>query len=399
MAKRWTSWLVVGVLGLAVAASADVVVLQNGDRIEGEIVSETPTEVLVKRTYKNSSIKFTEKIERSRIARIEKGESNADTSSATASAASSRPASSQPVALSESEKKELLKKALASWEKKDYAATGMTLSRLINGSSRDELARMSKELEAGIEVSLGDMAAEAHLQAAIARSRGQNVSLLYVTDYEKPYLVPRLIEAYKEALQQSVSPEPPAGRSTPAKKTTKTTKGEPGYYAAPNPPSEAAAGGEPPAQSQPAARYFVLASLLDTPDKFDGNREEALAVAKHIRHLASMLLARTRYDNEYKSSTQVKDELKKERDRLTALQKVVLAKTGEAATAKEARGRPAMGMPPTGQQGNRGIGTQGRPGGPGQDRVGSPAHQLRNAIKRQEAEEGGTQENENDQNR
>jgi len=255
---------------------------------------------------------------------------------------------------------------------------------------------MSKELEANNEMSLGDMAAEAHLQAAITRSRGQNVSLLYVTDYEKPYLVPRLIEAYKEALQQSVSPEAPAGRPTPAKmtKSTKTTKGEPGHHAgppgSPGQPPEGATVGEPPAQTQPA-RSFVLASLLEAPDKFDGNREEALAVAKHIRHLASLLLARTRYDNEYKSSTQVKDELKKERDRLTALQKVVLAKTGEAATAKEAKGRPAMGMPPTGQQ--------GQPGGPGQERVGSPNHQLRNAIRQQEADEGGVQEKENDQNR
>ena len=386
MTKRIPVWLVVGVLGFAVAACAEVVVLQNGDRIEGAIVSETPTEVLIKRAYKNSSIRFTDKIERSRIARIEKGPVENESAPATIATAATRPASSQPIALAESDRQDLLNRALALWEKKDYANAGMILSRLINGSPRDELARMSKELEGKIETSLGDMAAEAHLQVAITRSRGQSVALQYVTDYEKPYLVPRLTEAYKQALQQAVSPEPLPTRAVPAR-TTKTAKSESGRRPGPQPGQEQAYNTNPgaatAAQSQPAARSFVISDLLDKPQSFDGNREEAIAVGKHIRQVTSLLQYRMRYDADFRNNPAVRDDLRKEKDRLTALQRELLAKSGEASAMKEKESRPKS---PVSSQPRMGPGQRENelmgPGGPAQ-------RMLRQLRQQQDAEEGG----------
>jgi len=322
MAGRWLCGALSAVLGLAVAATGDVIILQNGDRIEGEIVSETPSEVMIKRMYK-PGIKYTAKIERGQIARIEKGPSEPSESAQTAAP---RSQTSQPAELTDAERKELLKTALAHWEKKDYAAVGTTLSRLINGSMKADLNRMSKDLEERAQVSLGDMAAEAHLQAAIIRSRGSSVTLPYVTEYERPYLVPRLIAAYQEALNKPIRVEIP---TKPAPKSAvKPTKPKPGE---PEPPPDI------PPTSQPEAPTFELIRLLETPGSFNGTREEAAAVSRQVRFASSLLTARMRYDGDYKSKPEIRDEIKKEQGRLAALQRELSGKPPEPKQDRETK--------------------------------------------------------------
>lgn len=364
MADRWLGSALLAVLGLAVAASGDVIILQNGDRIEGEIISETTSEVMIKRVYK-AGIKYTDRIERGLIARIEKGPSEATGSAQTAP---SQAQPTQPAELTDAERKELLATALAHWEKKDYAGAGATLSRLINGSMKTDLNRMSKEVEERVQVSLGDMAAEAHLQAAIIRSRGSSVTLSYITDYERPYLVPRLISAYQEALKKPIRVEPP---TRPAQKSkTKSTKLKPGEAEPPPDPA-------PPA-SQPEAPTFELAKLLDAPaGPFNGTREEAAAISRQIRFASSLLAARMRYDGAYKTNPAVRDEIKKEQERLAALQKDLFGKPTESKQNREPRESrtPAEG----GVDGH----SQGRHGGPGHEGPGDgdPATQkLRKRI-------------------
>jgi hypothetical protein len=388
MIRKTVYRFVLVVLGVAVTAFGDVVILESGDRVEGEIVSETPAEVLIKRTYK-TGIKFTEKIERSKIARIEKGEVEASVSAPVSATAHSRPAASQPVALSDAEKKELLDNALARWGKQDYAAAGTALSKLINGSSRAELDRMSKEtVEKSIELSLADMAAEAHLQAAIARSKGQGLTLPFVTEYERPSLVPRLIDAYDEALKKPVSIEPAPAKPV-AKPKSKTPRPKPGEQAAAPAP-------EPVPASQPAGK--PLAELLKDTGPFTGTHEEVTAITRQIRFAASLLTARVHYDSEYKTNPEVKKDLDNQKKQLADLQRKVSGKTVEGA-AKEPKGK--SGTAGGAQQPAHGVGPAGHAGAQTEEQQSEKASkQAQKLVKKLNSEmageEGGGQGNDNE---
>src|SRR6185503_14959158 len=69
--------LAVALLMVAFAgdAPAAVVVLHSGDRIEGDIVKQTDDAVLVNRAYGRAGIRYTERIARVHIARIEESDS------------------------------------------------------------------------------------------------------------------------------------------------------------------------------------------------------------------------------------------------------------------------------------------------------------------------------------
>lgn len=386
MANCGLMWVV---LGIAVGAAGDVVVLQNGDRVEGEIISETAAEVHIKRAYKSGNIKYTDKIERSRIARIEKGEVEAPAPGSIA--AQTRPSASQPIALTDADRKELIKVALEQWEKQNHSGAGITLSKLINGSTKPELNRLSKEVESKIELSLGDMAAEAHLQSAIARSRGQGVVLPYVTDYEKPYLVTRLIEAYEEAMTKPVGAEPPPAPKPPARtgprKTMRSKAGEPSVQPEPPPP---------PAASQPVGDTYVLAQLLEAPAPFAGTPEEATAVARQIRLASSLLTARIKYDGAYKSNPDVKTDVDAKKKQLADLDRALFSKTHPAAPGREMRARPPAGMMGGPQQPNVGQGPRG-PMGPEDGEQTRGANQARKMINKvRDRQDGEPDEQDND---
>jgi len=385
MIKR-TMWVGMGLLlAAAVVASGDIVILQNGDRIEGEIVSESPSEVVIKRTFR-SGIKFTDKIERSKIVRIEKSEGGQEPSTATA--ASSESPESQPASslltLTDADRKRLLDEAITHWEKQEYTNTGMLLSRLINASSTGELKELSAEVEKRLNLSLGDMAAEAHLQAAITRSRGSSVTLQYVTEYEWSYLVPRLINTYEEAiktparLESTTTAHPRAKTKTTAK--TESPQGMPREDVPAAPESET-----PSPTSQPTVGP-VIADYLDNPQTFTGDREQAIALARQIRFALSLLSARMRYDSDYRSKPEVREELLKEKNKLLALQKEVLAKTGEAAAAKEREAKEKE-LLLNQQQRDRQM-RPGGPGGPG-GHPGGRAGQMLMDIRRQQEIEAG----------
>ena len=397
MTKKTIHGLVLVVLGMAVAAAADVVILQNGDRIEGEIVSDTPAEVLIKRSYKTGGIKYTDKIERSRIARVEKGQT--EPAESTPSAAQSKPSASQPAPLTDAERKDLLKTALGHWEKQEYAGVGPILSKLINGSTKVELNRMSKEVENQISISLGDMAAEAHLQAAIARAKGQGVVLSYVTEYEKPFLVPRLIDEYDKALKEPFSAQPAAVKPAP-KPVTKQPKGKTtGHGKAGEQPAPAPQPETPPA-SQPAGKQFVLAELMEKEGSLEGlTTEERTAVSRQIRFASSLLLARIRYDGEYKTNTEVKNDIEAKKKQLATLQKELSGKSSEAASGKENKSRPTTGGMGGGahEKGGPGAGGHG-PGGDQRmdDKDARPVQKMLNKIKRENQEGGPDMQNENE---
>ena len=333
-------------LSLAAAGGADVVILRNGDRIEGEIVDETPAEVAIRRAFRGGKIRYIDKIKRSNIARIEKTDNRT-------APASSRPTITPPTAtrpgqtaskkaiLSADERHQILTTALARWKKHDYAVAGAYLSRLINSSPREQLPELSAEIERKLDVSLADLAAEAHLRAAIENTKGHGVRLQFVTEYEKPALIPRLIDAYEDALTQESRVKPSRHRGPPRKARSKTRRGRPPATR----PADRLDEGNAPAAERPnrsePGRAYAIADYLDRPREFDGNKEDARAFARQIRYAMGLLAERMRLDAEIKQSRTLRADLMGDKKRLLTLHKAVLARAGGAMTPQEQQAQQA----------------------------------------------------------
>jgi len=333
-------------LSLAAAGGADVVILRNGDRIEGEIVDTTPRQVSIRRVFKGGKIRYIDKIQRSNIARIEKkdgGTAPAPSGPTITPPTATRPeqaASTQP-SLSPDERHQILTTALARWKKHEYAGAGVDLSRLINNSPHEQLPELSAEVERKLDLSLADLAAETHLRAAIEKSKGHGVRLRFVTEYEKPALIPRLIDAYEDALTQKTRVEPSRHRDPRRKAPSKTPRGR---LPATLPADRLDKGNAPAEQrkdSRGPGRAYAIAGYLDRPREFEGGKEDARAFARQIRHAMGLLAERTRLDPEVKQSRSLRVELMRDKKRLLALHKAVLARAGGAMTPQEQEAQEA----------------------------------------------------------
>jgi hypothetical protein len=266
---------------------ADIVVLRNGDRLHGEIISESEEVVSLQRVNPEGNIRYVQKIQRIRIARVIRTDAPPTSQPTTVSpkrATATRPAGKP---MSFTEKKTLLADAIRSWKHKNYSAADARLARLIHFATDKEWAVFSPIVEDQLEMTLADFAAEAQLRAAIAAAKGRPIELGRVPGGVVPALIPRLELAYADALNQPVVVKGKSGRSM-------TRPADP-------------------------RRAHTIARWIDDPHDFDGSWSETRALAGHVRFAQSLLTERLRIEPTTTENVPVKVEIGRELGRLDIL--------------------------------------------------------------------------------
>jgi hypothetical protein len=374
MIARWFALCLIGLLW-GQPARADTIVLRNGEHIEGQIVSETASDVSIRRAFKTGNITFTDKISRADIARIEHSATQpAAPEQAAPSRAATRPAA-EPEASSAkiADKPAFLDGAIKKLQKPDYNAAGLDLSRLITACSPSELGQISTAVQGKLGMSLAEVAASTHFAAAMEKAKGRAVQFQYVTEYEKPALIPMIKDAYDKAIEVVVTV--PGGDDEKGKE-----------HARPAVQHDAKAGGggeklderdgtdrargsrrsmemrrharsgrqsirgnreredegrkegdkHEEGEKEPTSRPAMsIQAWLDRPEDFDGSRRESAAMSVQIYHARSLLSERRRLDPQLRTDLDLKAELAAEQNRLEALLKAVKARSGGALTPQE----------------------------------------------------------------
>lgn len=348
--------LVAVLLGSGVWLRADTVILTNGDRIEGQILQQSPDEIAIRRLSDDGRIRFVQKIARAQIHAIEEGPVPDLTPRAQsrpgqpvdlpadAPLAASRPvrvkARTKVSTLDPADRQGLLKVAIDKWKKREYSSAGFNLSRLINNLNEADQAALSAQVEKTLDMSLGDFAAEAHFRAAVDVSQQRAGSLQYVTSYEKPYLIPRLVDAYERALNEEVAV--PGRIALPRSLRLHGPAGE--HRLAEVPPTAS-----DPAATRPAGFGIpeacrsprTVAAWVDRPDDFDLPRSEARAFARQVILAVKLLSEIARLDPEAQTNRDRSEELTQTRRKLYALYRVAIARAGGALTPEEREAQQA----------------------------------------------------------
>lgn len=376
------------------SARADEIVLKNGDRLEGRIVSETADAVQIEMTFKQGDIRYTRTVERAKIAKVSKSETSATANPATGPKEDDDEDEPAPAErLTAQDRQGLLDQALQRWGKQEYATAANLLSRAINGASPAELDRYSAKVETEEELTLGDLLAECRLLGAIERTGGRAFRLSRVTEFEKPYLVPRLTNLYercldfrvdtsqgeearrarvRELISASSTSRPakddaddtdPAGEKETDADTPRHNRRDRTARADDAEQPEAARRGQrrgppgsPPTDARPGTdnaprpdrkklqdddddakptAVLQIAPWLSKPDAFDVEPAAAKAFVPHLQFTLSVLSERIRQDPQLKKDTAARGELTRERSELQKLYKVVVARAGGALTADE----------------------------------------------------------------
>jgi len=338
---------------------ADLIVLRNGSRIEGEVVGETPEEVQVRHLAAGTKVMYVQTIARYRIARIEKqpvpepgltatapatrsADSPATLAAASPEAAPDARVSSpttlpaagapglqpDPADVSMPERQAQLASAIAKWKGKNYTAAGTTLSRLINTSSPPQLALLSAAVKRELSMSLADLAAQVHFRAALNESKGPAIHLRYVTPYERPALVQLLTVAFEAAMQREVCPTV-GGSGSPARQAAAGGRDAPRAL----PPATVPAGTRPAAG--PADPSRTITHWLDRPKEFDADPPTAKAMLGHLYYTNSLLSERIRYDPAVRTDPSLRPALEQDKQRLAQLIEAVVARAGGAPTLAE----------------------------------------------------------------
>lgn len=378
-------WLACFLLGLCSVQSlrADTIVLRSGEHIQGQIVGETASDVSIRRKFKSGNIYYVDKIGRANIARIERSTGPAETAEPASAPTAARSAGDEPEVTAPRipDKPLFLAGAIQKFENSDYQAAGLELSRLIISSSPGELQRFTATVQERLGISLAELTATAHLKAALERARGRGVTLRYVTEYEKPALIPMLEEVYERAITMQVGvaagedgrdgreaadeagDRPPAGagarpagrnapglrgpgsRRTPMGESSRDSGGGEvgkvtgrGGEAGQGEESKAAEAGREEPTSRPVMN---IKSWLDRPADFNGDRVTAAEMEVQIYHARSLLRERIRLDPQVRTDKELKEQLTGDRVRLDALLKAVKARAGGALTPQEREAQEA----------------------------------------------------------
>jgi hypothetical protein len=361
---------------------ADVVVLQNGDRIEGRIVGENADEIRIERWVAGGQSTYTTTIDRLFIASVERSPARsasqpAETQplrgAAVPASAPADPSRFQPSSRLDAATQRALAGVVAKWRAEDFGAAGMDISRLINAARPDNREEMSAWTQAAIHMSLAEFAADTHYKAAVSGQRGAAIRLQYVTEYEKPVLTARLIEAYAAAIRDRGDndssetvphgPVPPVesgwttrspgaalsvDRSGAAARPRSSPTTQPWYAHLPPPQSRPASAPAPAEVSSAEQATFSVADWLDRAEQFDGTAAQARALAPRVYHAASLLNERMRLDPAFRKNLELKRKLLGEKQRLSALSRAVASRAGRVAP-KPAPPKPA-GDPETPEQ-------------------------------------------------
>ncbi len=298
---------------LTLAASADTIVLRNGDRFEGRVESKLGSATRIRRMAPNGRGTFVETIDSSRIAVIQPnplpaGWPGSSAAAQPAKAVQTRPASTQPGDLETDDRRALLL-AMARFKSEEYAASGLELTKLINGAEEPVRAAMSSLCREQAGRTLGQLAAEAHLKAALAGQATQAIRLKYVTEYELPDLLPRLAEAYKASLEQ----EPGAASTAPA----------------------------PASQPEATPSPGTLARWMEQPGAYNGTSKAARALLAQAYYAHSLVSERLRLDPELRRDSALRARLVDDKGKLTRLARVLDARSRGLPTPAEREARLA----------------------------------------------------------
>lgn len=352
--------LILIALGLLLvqAGRVDTVVLKSGERIEGEVVSQTDTEISVRRAFGSGNINYVTTYKRSEVAKIEPGSAPAAGPALEMPPPSSQPQSeSQPLAPI-ADKPAFLQATLKKWRQGNAPAVGLELSRLIGAASPQELEDLSQQVKGELNLTLAELAADAHWKAATEKGKNHMIHLSYVTAYELPVLVPRIIREYEAAVREEVKAKPPELRKGPVQVRDGARNGA---ALERSPASEPAAvrdagaaganGAEEPGTSAPAgdkaaeeSNALTIAKWIEKPSEFEAPRAEAVAFLGHVQYTISLLVERARLDPALKSDKTLRSSVALKRMQLSQLMKAVSTKIASAAAA-ERTGRPAAAGP------------------------------------------------------
>ncbi|HOW70121.1 MAG TPA: hypothetical protein PKY77_05915 [Phycisphaerae bacterium] len=343
--------LVAVLLGGGAWLSAETVILNNGDRIECEILHQSPADISIRRLSDDGRVRFVQTIARSSIHAIEPGaipelipKAQSRPAEETDGPVDTRPAASRPAGakvrtkvstLAPADRQELLKLAIDQWRKQEYGSAGFNLSRLINNLNETDLAVISTQTEKALDMSLADLAAEAHFRAAIDVSRDRVSPLQYVTGYEKPYLIPRLVDAYEQALVEEVGVTGKALSTRSPKRTRRREESrvpETGPVTASQPATTRPS--EPPSPR-------TVAAWLDRPEAFNLPRKEARPFARQVIFAAKLISEIARLDSETRANRNRLEELTRSRRKLYTLYRVAIARAGGALTPEEREAQQA----------------------------------------------------------
>jgi hypothetical protein len=387
MTHRWFTLCLAG-LGCFQLARADTIVLRNGEHVEGQIMSETANDVSIRRAFKSGNIKYVDKISRADILRIERAATQ-PADAAPAAPPATQPSAAEPAlpAGKIADKPAFLDAAIKKFAKPDYNTAGMDLSRLIISSTPEELDRFSAAVQDKLGISLAELAATAHFQGTLDRAKGRAVQFpSYVTEYEKPALIPMIKDAYEKTIDAEVSApggdddkdkaergehrdRPQAGTGTGARPTEgsgnsadtrRTRRTREDRRRSRNGSSTSRRGSrERDAEEgddekegkekegkedehEPTSRpSMTIRGWMDKRAGFDGNRRESLALSVQIYHAKSLLAERIRLDPQLKTDVDLKAQLAVERGKLDALLKAVKARAGGALTPSEREAQEA----------------------------------------------------------
>jgi hypothetical protein len=220
------------------------------------------------------------------------------------------------------------------------------------------------------------------------RAKGRAVKFQYVTDYEKPALIPLITEAYEKAIDAEISvpgghdekekgekaernegkehskagdsrnarpsdnpgnsATPRNGRSTRDDRRRSRTTQRPARRASKE--KEDGEDGEDDDKGhegkdddhEPTSRpSMTIRGWMDHPKDFDGNRRESLAMSVMIYHAKSLLTERILLDPAVKTSADLRAQLAVDRGKLDALLKAVLARGRGAQTPAEREAQEA----------------------------------------------------------
>jgi len=292
----------------AVSVRADRVVLTDGKVVEGEIVSQTASEVKIK-IKSGGSIISTKTIPAAQVKHIEKAVDGGTTESEKPSPESGSPADQTSTPQS------LLNEAIAAWTGKDFRTATQSVTRLIRGSSLKELDELSADSLAKLDMDIARLAASSRIASAIDGNKGTNINLTHVTDYEAETLVRMLDQAIEEALDFDPAEHEDDGgylalllKQVQDVKWALQAEGHDPADEAPEAEGKNPPGVKPRPSGSGESSHQVLSQLLKRPGSYQADPKEAKLMLRHVRTTASLVHQKSQHDRSLRKDREAKKE-------------------------------------------------------------------------------------------
>lgn len=223
------------------------------------------------------------------------------------------------VELLEGETRRDLILAIAKWRGEDFTAAGIDLARLINSASSGQREAMSDFTRRLTRLSLAELAADAHYRAAFASQRGPAVRFRYVTEFEKPVLIPRIAAAYEAIIHEKEQSAKETAHNTawPPTPESRRPATQPWYAVYPLASQPTSAPAEE-AEPEPEADFAVV-DWLDRPATFEGSPSQVERLLPRVHHALSLMNERVRLDTDARRDASLRRQLLDERHRLQQL--------------------------------------------------------------------------------